>query len=234
MRPDEPDDLARLSPQARAPERRRGRLGVGAAIVLLIATLVTAVVISAFAQPAERPLHGAIGVPGPSGSATSGPASGSTSAEESEAAPSMFVHVLGAVNNPGLFEVSAGARVMDVVSQAGGLTASADQAAINLARLLADGEQLYVPAIGEAPPAAAPGPAAGTPAGPAGAPAPKVNLNTATSADLDTLPRVGPMMAQRILDYRTTNGPFVTIEDLRNVTGIGEKTFEALKDLVTT
>jgi competence protein ComEA len=108
---------------------------------------------------------------------------------------------------------------------------------------VSDGEQLYVPAQGEltaAPPGAAgggapggaSGGAAGGAAGGAGAAA-KVNLNTATAADLDTLPRIGPAMAQRILDYRTAEGRFSSIDDLRSVTGIGEKTFAALKDLIT-
>jgi competence protein ComEA len=153
------------------------------------------------------------------------------------------VHVLGAVARPGLFEVRDGARVVDVVAAAGGLLATADQAGVNLARPVTDGEQLYVPKQGEvvapAGPAGADTGAAG--AGPNGtggggqgpATGVKVNLNTATAADLDTLPRIGPAMAQRILDYRAAEGTFSSIEDLRNVTGIGEKTFAALQDLIT-
>ncbi|KGJ82819.1 hypothetical protein GY21_00260 [Cryobacterium roopkundense] len=225
MQQDFPDDLDRLSPQSRAPERGHGRLGVGAAIVLLIATLVIAVVVSAFAQPAERPVASGPGAP----STAPSTAFGSHSPEESTP-PALLVHVLGAVRNPGLFEVVPGARVLDAVAQAGGLTDQADQAGINLARVLTDGEQFYVPRVGESPPAPMPGASTGQ----AGAPTAKVNINTGAAADLDTLPHVGPMMAQRIIDYRTANGPFSSVDDLRNVTGIGDKTFEALKDLVTT
>ena len=225
MQPDFPDDLARLSPQARAPERVRGRLGVGAAIVLLIATLVAAVVVSAFSQPTPRPVDSGSGLV-----STAPTTEFLLGTPEASAPATMFVHVLGAVRDPGLFEVAAGSRVMDAVAQAGGLTEAADQAGINLARLLADGEQLYVPVIGESPPVAAPGVSTGQ----AGSPTTKVNINTAAEAELDTLPHVGPMMAQRIIDYRTSNGLFASVDDLRNVTGIGDKTFEALKDLVTT
>ena len=195
--------------------------------MLLIAALVTAVVVSAFAQPSER----RIDPPGGDASTSSAPAGVGLNSDLRSAPPSIFVHVLGAVHSPGLFEVPAGSRVMDVVAQAGGLADTADQAGVNLARLVADGEQLYVPRVGESPAAAPPGAAPGQ----VGAPAAKVNINinTGAAADLETLPRVGPMMAQRIIDYRTSNGPFASIDDLRNVTGIGEKTFEALKDLVT-
>ncbi|KFF60667.1 hypothetical protein JF66_02830 [Cryobacterium sp. MLB-32] len=200
-------------------------MGVGAAIVLLIATLVAAVVISAVTQPAERPIGA-----GPSPAVRPPTSAFSMAPADDSVPPTIFVHVLGSVHNPGLFEVAAGARVMDAVAQAGGLTESADQAGINLARLLADGEQVYVPAIGESPAV----PIAGDGQGQVGSPPAKVNINTAAAADLDTLPHVGPMMAQRIIDYRTANGLFSSVDDLRNVTGIGDKTFESLKDLVTT
>ena len=93
---------------------------------------------------------------------------------------------------------------------------------MNLARVLSDGEQLVVPLVGEAP-------AAGATQAPGG----KVKLNSADETALETLPRVGPAMAQRILDWRKKNGRFTAIEDLMSITGIGEKTFDALKDLVT-
>jgi competence protein ComEA len=151
------------------------------------------------------------------------------------------VHVLGAVRQSGLFQLREGARVMDAVAAAGGMTETADPTAVNLARVVGDGEQLYVPALGEAQPGAPPGAvradggvggAPGTGSGRAAA-AGKVNLNTASVGELDSLPRIGPAMAQRIIDYRDANGRFASIDDLRNVTGIGEKTFDGLKDLVT-
>lgn len=248
-------------PGSAAPTRTRLRLGVGAAVVLLLTALGVAVAVTAIAQvghsvevpatPGTDDLGGA-GDVGGSGAAEPDPAPGGGSAPASEAggaAPggttgtddsAVFVHVLGAVARPGLFEVSAGARVVDVVAAAGGLLPTADQAGVNLARPVTDGEQLYVPVQGEvAPgaPAGAAGAATGSP-GAAGTPpaagtGATVNLNTATVADLDTLPRIGPVMAQRILDYRAAEGRFDSIEDLRNVTGIGDKTFAALQDLVS-
>jgi len=263
-RPGGPGWRARL----REPGSARMRIGVGAAVVLLLAALAIAVAVTAVGQvghSVEVAANRGSAGPGVSGAATSGPAgpagdaggttgaqgsSGSTAAGEDPAgdgatgqdaagAPAIFVHVLGAVAHPGLFEVHDGARVVDAVAAAGGLLATADQAGVNLARLVSDGEQLYVPAQGEvvagAPPVAPGGAGAsgGSGGSGSGAAAVKVNLNTATLAELDTLPRIGPTMAQRILDYRDAQGRFGSIDDLRNVTGIGDKTFAALQDLIT-
>lgn len=216
------------------------RVGVGAAIILLITALVAAVLISAFSQPVSRRIDagfsgaGSLPTAGSSGGgfATTSPTVAGTATH----LPTILVHVLGAVRKPGLFELPTGARVMDAIVHAGGLDATADPAGVNLARPLSDGEQLYVPHVGEVVPFGVAGPVAGAPSG-AGAPgaagaATKININTAAVADLDTLPHVGPMMAQRIVDYRTANGPFSRVEDLRNVTGIGDKTYESLKDLI--
>jgi competence protein ComEA len=120
---------------------------------------------------------------------------------------------------------------MDAIAAAGGLSAEADPGGVNLARIVSDGEQFYVPRQGEVPPQLPT--AAGSGAGGAAAPAAKVNLNTATVADLESLPRIGPTMAQRIIDYRTANGRYTSVDGLRDVTGIGDKTFEGLKDLIT-
>lgn len=136
----------------------------------------------------------------------------------------VYVHVFGAVARPGLYRLPEGARVVDVIAAAGGLLADADSAAVNLARRLADGEQLHVPSVGET----APDPGAGVPAGDG-----RVNLNTADAAALDTLPRIGPAMAARILAWREENGRFTSVEDLLAVPGIGEKMLEGLRELVT-
>ena len=128
---------------------------------------------------------------------------------------------------PGLYELAEGDRVVDAVAAAGGFTEEADQAALNLAQVLADAQQVQVPKVGEAPPAPAPGAAPGAAAGGL------VNLNTADLAALDTLPRVGPSTAQKILDWRESNGPFTSVDDLLAVSGIGEATLEGLRDLVT-
>ena len=218
------DALARLAPEARAPERARIRVGVGAAVVLLIAALVTAVIVSAVGQQTG---HRVI-APGGSGASTD---STDPAATTGAVGAIILVHVLGAVAQPGLFELHDGARVMDVVAAAGGLNETADPAGVNLARILSDGEQLYIPQLGEAQPGAPPGASAG--GNESGATGGKVNLNTASAAELETLPRIGPAMSQRIIDYREANGRFSSIDDVRNVTGIGDKTFDGLKELIT-
>ncbi|TFC45876.1 helix-hairpin-helix domain-containing protein [Cryobacterium sp. TMT1-21] len=246
--------LDRLAPAAHARAAPRLRIGVGAAVVLLIAALATAVVVSAVGQQSGHQVVAAAGAaggtaPGTLPSATQAPGTVPSGAVPSGAQPLgatpstagattagavLFVHVLGAVQRPGLYELSVGARVMDAVAAAGGLTETADPAGANLARRVADGEQLYLPQLGETPPRSPAGGAAGGGAGGGtGAATVPVNLNTATLAELDTLPRIGPAMAQRILDYRDANGPFASVDDLRNVTGIGDKTFEGLAALIT-
>lgn len=140
------------------------------------------------------------------------------------------MHVLGAVANPGLVTLAAGGRVLDAVAAAGGLTEDADLSTVNLARPVTDGEQLAVPRAGEPLP---PPPAAGSGAAASGSSASTVNLNTATQSDLETLPRIGPALASRILDWRTANGRFTSPADLLAITGIGQKLFDGLKDRVT-
>jgi len=134
----------------------------------------------------------------------------------------IYVHVSGAVAAPGLYLLDASARVVDAIAAAGGFAPGADESAVNLARPVSDGEQLAVPVLGAIQD---------------GAPAPagdgRVNLNTADLADLDTLPRIGASMAQRIIDWRESNGRFTSVEDLLAVPGIGEKMLEALRELVT-
>lgn len=136
-----------------------------------------------------------------------------------------YVHVSGAVRAPGLYVVGADARVIDAVSAAGGLADDADASAINLARPVTDGEQLVVPVEGEAPPA---GPSAGSGSAPG-----LVSVNTADAAALEELPGIGPALAARIIDWRDTEGPFATVDDLLAVSGIGPKVLESLRDLVT-
>jgi competence protein ComEA len=133
------------------------------------------------------------------------------------------VHVVGPVARPGVVTLPAGSRVEDAVAAAGGFRASAVPPGLNLARLLVDGERLDTAA---AEPAPAPGPAAGT----AGAPAGPLDLNTATLEQLDALPGVGPVMAQRILDHRAQHGRFSSLEELAEVPGIGEKRLADLRE----
>jgi competence protein ComEA len=145
-----------------------------------------------------------------------------------------FVHVVGAVRRPGVYRLADHARVQDAIERAGGATGRADVGAINLAALVQDGVQIVVPRRGGAgaPAVAAAGVAAAA-SGEAAVPAAPINLNTATAEQLETLDGVGPATAAKIIEYRTSHGGFRSVEDLDEVSGIGEKRLEALRDKVT-
>ena len=115
----------------------------------------------------------------------------------------LVVHVTGAVVSPGLVELDAGSRVVDAVDAAGGLAPGADQSAINLARVVSDGEQVYVPMVGEGGDV-------------------RVNVNRADESDLERLPGIGPVLAQRIVADRDAHGPYRSLDDLSRVSGIGK------------
>ncbi|SDG17288.1 competence protein ComEA [Lentzea fradiae] len=137
-------------------------------------------------------------------------------------AQELIVNVIGEVPTPGLVTVTSGARVADALHLAGGPKPGTDLHALNLARKLTDGEQI---AVGIPPPAAANAP---------NGPPPKLNLNTATATELDTLPGVGPVTAQRIVDHRTRKGPFASVDELRDIEGIGDSKLAKLTELVHT
>lgn len=141
---------------------------------------------------------------------------------------SLIVAVTGRVRNPGVVTVSAGARVIDALKAAGGPLPGADLALLNLARKVADGELVVVGMPADGPGDAAAGASGAAPVG-AGTP---IDLNAATLADLDTLPGVGPVLAQRILDWRTEHGRFANIDQLGDVPGIGESRLAQLRELV--
>jgi len=143
----------------------------------------------------------------------------------------VVVDVVGAVRRPGLYRLAQGARIADAVSRAGGATRKADLALINLAAPLADGEQVVVPRRGSALPAAPRGAtgSSATPGVPAGGP---VHLSTATLEQLDSLPGIGPVTAQKILDYRQEHGAFTSVDELDAVPGIGPARLDQLQDLV--
>lgn len=181
--------------------------------------------------------------------ATGGPATGTGTAASpatSTAAPVVVVHVVGRVHRPGVVRLPAGSRVTDAVAAAGGATGEADLALLNLARVVADGEQVLVPAPGEQVPARDVAAAGGSPGGGAagaggaavgaagqpGATPTVVDLNTASVAELDALPGIGPVLAQRVVDFRTENGGFTSVEELTEVPGIGEVVLGRLRDLV--
>ncbi|GAB2972807.1 helix-hairpin-helix domain-containing protein [Frigoribacterium salinisoli] len=222
------------------PKGPRWRVGVGAVVVLLLVLAAVAVAVTAFSSGSgstelvDGDASGSGASSGsPFGDATAG---GSTADPGSGAGPvsgSVFVHVLGQVVTPGLYEVPAGSRLVDVVAAAGGFTADADQGGVNLARTVADGEQVRVPAVGEEPPAPEGGGAGAGGAALGSGPADGlVHLGTATAADLETLPGVGPATSAAILAWRDEHGGFRTVDDLLEVPGIGEKTLEKLRPLV--
>lgn len=141
----------------------------------------------------------------------------------------LVVDVRGEVLRPGVYELRQGSRVEDAIEAAGGFTLKAVRTDINLAALLSDGQQILVPSqsseriIGD--------PNLGSDAGPTLSEL--VNINTATPEELESLPGIGPVLAQSIIDYRSENGDFLTIEEIMNVPGIGTVTFEAIQDLIT-
>jgi competence protein ComEA len=173
--------------------------------------------------PGDPPAPTAV-VPVPDGTGTPRPALGGSGGPE----PALLVvHVLGEVRRPGLVRLPEGARVADALSAAGGLVPGGGSGQLNLARPLVDGEQVVVSAdAGPDPPAGSSGQSGGGP-GPGA-----VDLNSATLADLDTLPGVGPVLAGRILAWREANGRFGAVDQLGEVPGIGERTLERLAPLV--
>lgn len=200
-----------------ASRASRIRVGLGAAVVLLIVGVGVAVLVTALSSGAGNRTVVAAGDPTPS--ATFSPtAAGAT----------IYIHILGAVAVPGLYEFRDGDRAIDAVAAAGGFAEGADRRQLNLARFLSDGEQIYVPTEGEV--VSGGGATGGVGSATSGG---KVNLNTADAASLATLPRVGPSLAARIIAWRDANGRFTSIEDLQSVSGIGDKTFAGLRDLVT-
>ncbi len=140
----------------------------------------------------------------------------------------LVVHVVGAVRRPGVVDLPAGARVGDAVRAAGGLTAQADPVALNLARSLSDGEQVRVPLKGES----VTGAGSPTPGGVGGGGTPRVSLNSADLAALDSLPGVGPVLASRVIEWRRAHGRFTSVDELGEVTGIGDRLLEQLRPLV--
>ncbi len=149
-----------------------------------------------------------------------------SSAAESEAGK-IIVDVAGAVNNPKVVELPADSRVTDAISAAGGLTEDADTSSINQAAFLNDGEKIYIPEIGEYG-----GSVSGLNTSSIAQQASKIDINTATSEELQTLNGVGPATAEKIISYRSDVGYFKDISELKNVEGIGDKTFDKLKDYI--
>jgi competence protein ComEA len=138
-------------------------------------------------------------------------------------APQIFVDVTGAVNTPGVYTLTANSRVIDAIKAAGGSAPGADLSTINLARVLADGEQIYVDAaITNSKGVRVSSPKRSGP----------ININRATAGEFDSLDGIGPVIANRIVTYRKTHGPFITVEDLQKVSGIGAAKFAQIKSKI--
>jgi len=235
----------RSAPDPARPGGPRWRLGLGAAVVVLLALAVGSVVATAVATgggagggAGETAITAAASPGGPDGDEAGAAATGATAGPGT--AGSVFVHVHGHVARPGLYEVPAGARVVDVVAAAGGFAEGADEAGVNLARPVVDGEQLRVPAVGEVVDGSGAGGAVGGAAGGGGASGAGggaggglVDLNRADATALQALPGVGPATSAAIVEWREGSGGFRSVDDLLEVPGIGEKTLESLRPLVT-
>jgi len=205
-----PDDRDAAHPsQGALPSR--ARLGIGAVIVLVLLAFAVTIGIGM--------LRGATGA-----EIVDQTASPSTSSAALPAEAGLYVHVAGAVREPGLYRLDAGDRVADAIARAGGFADDAQRDGVNLARPVADGEQIVVPVVGAettAPASVGSGSTGGA-----------LDLNTATREQLDELPRIGPAMADRILEWREANGRFTSVDDLLSVPGIGEKMLAGIRDLV--
>ena len=180
----------------------------------IAALALTAVILIQRARPSPQPMILSTATPEPAVEVTPTPYT-------------LRVYVTGAVYHPDVYTLLQDSIVKDAVAAAGGATEDADLERINLALPVTEGQQVHVPRQGEDTSPVEP---------PSGQPATggKVNLNTADSTALEMLPGIGPSLAQRIIDYRQAHGPFERIEDLMQVSGIGQATFEGMKDLITT
>ena len=220
------DDVGNLLVRAHLSEVPKPVIFGAAAILLAAVVLVVAHFAGIFGELLAV-------VEGPDAMQVDGQGDGTISgAENGEAVcePTVVVvHVAGAVANPGVYPVPEGSRVKSAVDAAGGFGPDASMEAVNLARVVADGEQIYIPTVEEVQSGSvSPAASASGSGGGAGQPS-VVNINTG----LDALPGVGPATAQRIVDDRTANGPFSSPEDIMRVSGIGEKKFEQMAHMIT-
>jgi competence protein ComEA len=210
----------------RASPRRLAVLGV---LVLLLTSAVVLGVRVAWARTSARPQPIAAAAHGPPGGLVTRTVPAAFASQGSSGSPTsagvLLVHVVGQVRRPGVVRLPPGSRVLDAVQAAGGLLSSADLNHVNLARPVVDGEQILVPKPGESIPAGVLPGAAGGGDGTmtAGSLGGLIDLNSADAAALDSLPGVGPVLAQRILDWRTAHGRFTSVDELGEVTGIGDK-----------
>ena len=235
----------------RLPATMQGRVRLGATHLTVLAVLVAAALAvtswwvvraaghgpdmsTAAAVPRPTPVLAApsplVAVASPAGAASGAPTGAGTAAADAAASPGsvVVIDVAGKVRHPGIATLPLGARVVDAIRAAGGARRGADLHGLNLARLLVDGEQVVV---GVPPPDGVAAPAASAPG--AAVPAALVPLNTATQEQLETLPGIGPVTAQAILAWRTDNGAFSAVDELLEVSGIGDATLAQIAPFVT-
>jgi competence protein ComEA len=177
-----------------------------------------------YVRSLPKPVSIAAGAP-PAAAAPS--AAAVASAAASPSGPPIIVDVTGWVHEPGVYEFAQGERVIDAVGRAGGARNGADLSVLNLAAPLTDGTQVVVPKHGAAPPGTVPGGTGG------GTTSSLININTASATEFETLSGIGEVLAAAIVDYRTENGPFASVDDLESVSGIGPATLEEIRDQVT-
>lgn len=223
---DSQTDAATSAPAGPARWRIAPRAAVAAGVVLVLIAVAAWWGLrpaSTFALPGE---------PGSPPTTSSTPAESVLPSTPAPTALPVFVHVAGAVKHPGLVELPAGSRIADAIEAAGGLTGDAQPGSVNLARIVADGEQVLV-ATQEAAAASAGAGQGAAGAGGAGSGGGLININTADAAGLEELPGVGPVLAQRIISDREKNGPFASIDDLDRVSGVGPAILESLAQVAT-
>jgi len=232
----------------------RVRAALGGVVVLALLGLGTAVVVAVVTPGGEtvdvgftvEEGAGAGGAGGSGGVEVPRGSGGSEGSGGAAATEVVVLHVLGAVVEPGIVEVPLGSRVIDAIAAARGPAEDAELGGVNLARVVIDGEQLWVPRVGEVPPGGAggggvgAGGGAGGGSGGAGASGGtgvdsqgRVNINTADAAALETLAGVGPALAARIIAWREQNGPFRSVDELTAVSGIGPRTLDGMRNQVT-
>ena len=224
--------LAALSPHRRAVKA----LAVAAAVVVVISAFVawhsrpSTIPVEAGATPVATASAGAATIL-PAGADPTTPPTATASS-----AAMLVVAVEGKVRHPGLVRLPPGSRVADAIDAAGGAEPGTDLSFVNLAQKVVDGELIVIgvtPPPGVAATSGSDSSTAGAAGGGAATPGAPINLNSASDADLETLPGIGPALAQRIIAYRTQHGSFRSVDELRNVSGIGDAKFAEIKDLVT-
>lgn len=184
---------------------------VGAGLIAGLSIVALAIATSAFSSPqqmTEIPVELSV--------------TGETNAPVIHTEGGLWVHVIGEVQHPGIYHITDRPRVVDAVMAAGGFTSNAAECAVNLAREIRDGEQLNIPSLNEGC----------SVSGEKSSPG-HISLNQATTEQLDSLPGIGPTLAERIVQWRQTNGGFASVDQLNDVAGIGDKLFNGVKELIT-